>query len=352
MGEREALLARLAQLEERNRRLEILYETAKDLSSALQVGEVLDRLLGRVLQTIRADAGCIFIYEEAENVLSLRSSRGLRWRRSDRFQIPLGGGVSGWVGERREAVMTPDVNEDARFVLRDIERDITGAVLSIPLVVREILTGVMTVSRDEGAQPFMPEDLELLVAIASHAAVEIENAKLHEESVALRYLDVVTRLCNYTTFQKTLLREIERADRYSRTLSVVLMDVDDFKRYNDQYGSARGDEALRGVADLIRAQSRSSDTVSRTGADQFAVILPETEAKNASLFAEKVRESIAAHSFPGPPGDVPERLTVSIGIASFPSDACTAVDLLDIAESALFESKFSGKNRVSGIEDI
>ncbi len=346
------MLARIAQLEDRNRRLEILYETARDLSSTLQVGEVLDRLLDRTLQVLRESVGCILIHSETQGVLYLRSSRGLPWRRGGRFYMPLGEGISGWVGARREALMIPDVNADARFVLRGLERDIEGPVLSAPLLVRDSLIGVMTVSRGPGGEPHSHEDLELLEAIASHAAVEIENAKLHEETVALRYLDVVTRLCNYTTFQKTLLRELDRADRYGRSLSVVLMDLDDFKQYNDCHGHARGDEALQAAADLIVAQARSSDTVGRIGADEFGVILPESDTKSANLFADKVCESIAAHSFPGPAGDVPGRLTASIGVASFPFDARTAIDLLDIAESAVFESKFSGKNRVSGIEDL
>jgi diguanylate cyclase (GGDEF)-like protein len=206
----------------------------------------------------------------------------------------------------------------------------------------------MNVNNKQGGEAYTQDDLDLLMAIASQAAVAIENANLFEETLALTYLDSLTRLYNHPSFQKMLERDLDRAKRYSHPLSLVLIDIDDFKPYNDRYGHAAGETALRTISQLICAQSRSSDIVCRYGGDQFAVLLPETDSKNAKHFAEKVRESVDAHYFRGKAGDVAENLTVSVGVAAYPEDARSQVALVDLSSDALYEAKFSGKNTVSG----
>ena len=353
MHDGESLHTLIAALQERNRRLETLYETARDLGTPLRLDELLDRILARTLQALRADLGSILVVDnEDDKVLQLRVSRGLPVEPAEIVTIGVGEGISGWVAKQREPLLVQDVESDPRFARGDAENPMTGSFIAAPLLVRDRLFGVMSAGNKQGNAPFTAEDLDLLVAIAGQAAVAIANARFYGEALALTHLDPVTRLYNHGYFQRVLAREVERAERYERPLALVLIDVDDFKPYNDRYEHVSGDEALREIADLIHVQSRSSDIVARAGEDSFALILPETDYKGACLFAEKVRESIAAHPFPGPAGDIAVHLTVSIGVAGYPDDARDRTDLYDVADSALHASKFAGKNRVSGFEDI
>ena len=353
MDDQEHLHARIAALEERTRRLEVLYETARDLGGTLRLDDLLDRILARALDALRSEVGSILVVDEEDGEwLRLRISRGLVGVQPETIRVRIGQGISGWVAQHRQPLFVEDVEADPRFARRSDERYTTRSLVSAPLLARDRLIGVMNVNNKREGAPFTRDDLDLLVAIASQAAMAIANATLHEEALALAHLDPLTRLYNHGHFQRALDREMERAERYGRPLALVLIDIDDFKPYNDRYGHARGDEALKEVADLICAQSRLSDAVGRSGEDTFAAILPETDAKGAWIFAEKVRESVAAHPFPGAAGDLTETLTVSMGVAAYPEDARDRIDLYDIADSALYAAKFAGKNRVSGAEDI
>ncbi len=352
MEEADALRQRIALLEERNRRLEVLYETALDLGGSLQLAEVLDRILTRTLEALRSEIGSVLILDPDEEVLWLRACRGLDIAPAEATGMLLGEGISGWVAQNRKPILVEDVEADPRFARRSRERYTTRSLISTPLLIHDRLIGVMNVNNKKGGEIYTQEDLHLLVAIASQAAVAIENANLYEETVALTYLDSLTRLYNHSSFQKMLEREMERSKRYQRPLSLVVIDIDDFKPYNDRYGHGTGEEALRTIAQLICAQSRSSDILSRYGGDQFAALLPETESKSANQFADKVRESVDAHYFRGEAGDVAEHLTVSAGVAAYPEHARSHVGLLDMALEALFEAKFAGKNTVRGPGDL
>lgn len=353
MDDRESLHARIAALEERTRRLEILYETARDLGANLRLDDLLERILARTLEALRSETGSILVVDdEDEEWLCLRNARGLDGAPADDVRVRVGDGISGWIAEQRRPLLVEDLESDPRFARRGAERYHTRSLIGAPLLARDRLIGVLNVSSRAGSAPFKPEDLDLLAAIASQAAMAIADARLHDETAALTHLDPLTRLYNHGYFQRALDREMERAQRYNRPLALVLIDIDEFKPYNDRYGHARGDEALREIADLICTQSRLSDAVGRMGEDAFAAILPETDVKGAWIFAEKVRASIAVHPFPGAAGDLTESLTVSVGVAAYPEDARDRIDLYDVADSALHASKFAGKNCVSGSEDI
>lgn len=353
MEDQERLHARIASLEERTRRLEVLYQTARDLSGTLRLDDLLNRILARTLDVLGSEIGSILVLDDDDETwLRMRVARGLDGVPAEDVRVRVGEGISGWVAEHRQPLLVEDVESDARFARRSAERYSTRSLVSAPLLARDRLIGVMNVNNKRDGGAFNREDLDLLVAVASQAAVAITNARLYEETLALAHLDPLTRLYNHGYFQRTLEQEMDRAERHNRSVTLVLIDVDEFKFYNDRYGHSRGDEVLKEVADLISAQSRSSDAVARTGEDAFAVILPETDYKQARVFAEKVRQSIAAHPFPGAAGDLTESLTVSVGVAAWPEDARSRIELYDVADSALHASKFGGKNCVSGIEDV
>ncbi len=191
-----------------------------------------------------------------------------------------------------------------------------------------------------------PEDRLVLQAVASELVVAVENSQLYKLTKRLSITDELTGLFNYRYLQQRLDDEIERARRYSRSLSMLMLDADDFKRFNDTYGHIAGDVALAEIGEVLRFAVREIDVVCRYGGEEFAVVLPETDAEGAFVVAEKIREAVAAHRFADAAGERAVRLTMSIGLSTYPSAAGDREELLRQADDALYQAKNMGRDRV------
>ncbi len=175
---------------------------------------------------------------------------------------------------------------------------------------------------------------------------KIIELKVFEQTQASAYRDDLTGLWNYRYFREYLAREIDRGKRYSPPLSLVMIDIDDFKRYNDRNGHEAGNRALAGIATLLTESLRSVDVAARYGGEEFVLVLPSTAKTGARLVAERARERIERHSFRGEGPGAGDRLTVSMGIATHPADAGDAGGLIRCADSAMYVAKTRGKNQV------
>jgi diguanylate cyclase (GGDEF)-like protein len=173
-----------------------------------------------------------------------------------------------------------------------------------------------------------------------------ETEKMREEAVLLSYVDDLTGIYNHRFFIQQLTMEVERRKRYATPLSLLMIDIDYFKNYNDTNGHLAGDQALRTIAMLIQQGVRQSDIVARYGGEEFSAILINSEKENAKRIAERVREIVAETRFPNenfqPNGD----LTVSIGVGTFSPSISTLTDLIREADNALYRAKGAGRNRV------
>ena len=175
---------------------------------------------------------------------------------------------------------------------------------------------------------------------------KIMELKLFEETQASLYRDELTGLCNFRYFRDHLTREIGRADRYNQLLSLVMLDIDDFKLYNDENGHEAGNVALAMVARLLAESLRTIDVPARYGGEEFAAILPTTPKSDAHMVADRARKRIEQHVFPKTGDPNGTTLTVSMGVATFPADASNGDELIRHADSALYVSKTLGKNQV------
>ncbi len=190
------------------------------------------------------------------------------------------------------------------------------------------------------------EDRLVLGAVASELVVAVENSRLYKLTKTLAVTDELTGLNNYRFLQQKLDEEIERARRYGKKLSMLMIDVDDFKKFNDSFGHIAGDKALFELAEVLRSAVREVDVVARYGGEEFSVVLPETDAAGAFVTAEKLREAVAGHPFKDADGQPTCAMTVSVGLATFPTHAWDKESLLREADDALYKAKNGGKNRV------
>jgi diguanylate cyclase (GGDEF)-like protein len=177
--------------------------------------------------------------------------------------------------------------------------------------------------------------------MANEAAMALENARLYEEARNLADRDPLTGFYNHRFLHERLGEEVVRTQRGRRPLSVLMLDVDDFKLVNDTFGHLFGDRVLTWTAELIRSTLRASDVPARYGGDEFAIILPETDADEATRAAERILEAFRDNAFVGEQrGPVP--IGASIGVATYPADGRTATELIAAADKALYRVKREG----------
>lgn len=205
---------------------------------------------------------------------------------------------------------------------------------------------VVFCAKNEEIDAMSDEDRLVLQAVASELLVAVENSQLYKLTRRLAITDELTSLYNYRYLQQKLDEEIERARRYHKDLSFVMIDADDFKRFNDTNGHIAGDGALTELGTVLRSVVREVDVVARYGGEEFSIVLPETDAAGAFVAAEKVREAVATHRFLNADGDRTEQISVSVGVATYPTHAHDKESLLRCADDALYQAKRSGKNRV------
>jgi diguanylate cyclase (GGDEF)-like protein len=229
---------------------------------------------------------------------------------------------------------------------------VSDTVIAVPIESSSQLIGVLALYGREVPGPFDAEDLDTINSLARQAAIGIENVMLHQEAQRLSITDGLTGLWNQRYFQMRLTQEVERAIRFRRSISLLVLDIDFFKRVNDRFGHQRGDAVLIELAHrLMRAVRAQVDTVARYGGEEFVLILPETPAEGARIVAEKIRESVASERF-GNEQEEPIEVTVSIGVACFPHHGAAPQALLRSADQALYEAKGRGRNRVVLVDEL
>ena len=237
-------------------------------------------------------------------------------------------------------------HEAKKIVDPEIQRTLnTDFFVTIPLKAKDKVVGAILVDNIFNRKPITKSDVRMLAMFASHAGLAIENSRLYEETVYLSNTDWLTKLWNYGKFHQNLSFELERAKMVETSLSLVMIDVDNFKNYNDTLGHMKGDEALKAIAGVLQIKSRKCDVVARYGGEEFAITMPNTSKENARLFAERLRNEVEKIFAEEPAIGANKRLTISCGIATYPEDARTKSELVSRSDIALYEAKRSGKNR-------
>jgi diguanylate cyclase (GGDEF)-like protein len=239
---------------------------------------------------------------------------------------------------------TSDLAGESRASDHDAIPGLTaGPAVFVPLGLRDARPGYLAAYREQGARPFGRDDLRLLTLVATCACVTLDNRRLAQDLKRLAVTDDLTQVYNYRYLKSTLRHELKRAARFGQRVSLVMIDVDNLKSYNDAYGHLRGSFLLKELAGLCAEQVRSFDVLAKYGGDEFTIILPQTPREGAEVVAERVRAAVANHAFAlTKAGDI----TVSLGVAGFPEDGADPVSLLRASDRALYAAKGNGRNRV------
>lgn len=328
-----------AQLEERVHDLEILTASGRRMAASLQLEELVDAVARETCRAIPEAEAVALVHRRAAEALVIDGFD----RRSERFfrrAMQPGEGIAGWVMAHGSARRIADLADEEDVAASRAGHNIR-AWLGVPLFMYGNCEGVIAV---QSSQPdaFRADHQRLLESLALQISAALQNAHLYE----LAMVDGLTGLFMRRYFDARIEEEIERSKRYATAFSVVMMDVDDFKRLNDSHGHLIGDRVLRGIANVVKAQMRGVDTAARYGGEELAVILPRTEMVNAYTVGERIRAAIADLRITTD-GDEVLRVTASFGIASYPeSQATGGEDLVRRADRALYRAKKTGKNRV------
>lgn len=315
------LRSREEALRKANTNLNTLYEIGRPLADTLSTERVADT----IVQGLSSSFGM-----ERVELLLLSQEGELRSVR--RIPETVGGGTK--ESERRNALRS---RMEQQGPVQEGQR------IYMPIGTKARLLGLLVAELPPPGRSLDPDELNTIRLLSSQAGIAIENARLYETTERLSRTDGLTQLYNHRFFQERIKEEFKRSDRFGQTLSLLMIDVDDFKRINDAFGHQAGDDVLQRIARVVRDSLREVDVPARYGGDEFAIILPDTGLREAIEVGERLRRSVEKYPFTA--AGTPVSLTLSLGTAArLPQSAERPEDLIKMADQALFQAKSRGRN--------
>ena len=325
-----------------NRELRVLYEVARRLGGRLNLNEILELVLREIRKVINYHTGVIYLWSEENNRYQAGAVCGPHADLIAGSAVRRGEGFLGLAAEQGETQLVYDVRGDVRTAGDIGLTQAHRAMVVIPLMAETEVLGLLVLG-DKRPGFFEARHLHTLTIIGGQTAVAIANAQLYRKLEQASITDGLTGLYNYRYFYHRAVVELERAGRYSESLSLIMFDIDHFKQVNDRYGHLAGDAVLAGVARVIRSEVRGCDIPARYGGEEFAVLMPETGPAEARHVAERVRLAVRESSFEENGHRIQTR--ISGGIATFPVHAGDLAALVKAADSALYQAKEAGRDR-------
>lgn len=322
-----------------------LYEISLSIMKERKIEVLAKRLISGTKRLFQTEGAVLLLIHPATSEIQQAFSEGIDLP-TDSFKGAVSSaGVFGLAYTEKKPLVIETADEHPLWAYTPVHRPPLRQILSVPLIQPgDRIGGVLTVGNKRNGEPFSSEDVDILLTLSVHAAVAIDNARFVIEMEKHASTDGLTGCLNHRELQGHLDQEVERAARYGKEFSFLMIDVDHFKFINDAHGHPAGDVILKNLVGVIQGLIRPVDLLARYGGEEFSVILPETNQEGAKNVAERIRRTIAESSFSTLDGH-PVHLSVSIGIASFPLDANTRSGLINAADQALFTAKGGGRNQ-------
>jgi len=324
-------------------RYSALKDVMSELNSTLSMEDVSEKIMESAFDIVgKTDSGLLYLVDIARQELTLGLSRNAL--RPETVKTKKGDMFDDWVFKRRQALLVEDAKKDFRFSgdkLENYDRPFR-AIISCPLMEGRKVVGIL---RLESARPYnyTSEDLRLLDIICDIGAVSLENSVLYKETLDLATRDSLTGLYLRRYFLDRVKEELSRSVRLGSGCSFLMIDIDNFKNYNDEYGHIAGDMALKAISKIVSGFA-DAGVACRYGGEEFSILLADTSKKEAIKTAENIRKSVKKEDIEL--RRVKTHLTVSIGLASFPDDARAQDELIFKADERLYKAKREGKDRV------
>ncbi len=337
--------------EERRRRVEERERVLKEHEALYHLGLVIESIdslkdagyaiVDYATKLTNTPAGTLALFDEKKEDMVLVAAKGFsaEFKKHDRWEIRKGG-LTSTILNQNGPLYIADIRETKNpnpLLLKEGVRTILGA----PLMVEGRIVGILYVN-DFKARRFRAEDISLFSLLTIYAGLTIERVKKIEDIRLLSITDGLTGLYNQRYFMEQLQKELKRAQRHHHPVSIIMLDIDCFKNYNDEFGHLEGNRVLKIIARLIKKNSRITDTVGRFGGEEFCVIMPQIKKEGAMAFGRRVLKEIASYPMPN------RQVTVSAGIATYPTDGKSLPALIKKADARLYKAKREGKNKIVG----
>ncbi len=350
---------RLSALDTEKKNLSVQLDMSQMMESAFDLDMTLNLILLNIQEHFPCAVCAVYLKSRDGKTLELRAASGSRRPTGLLPSLPLqeafrsGLPMPGEHGVRAFQAKNTAVGADPASILFQIDQT-AASFVCLPLASVEVVLGMLYISADE-SPGLSAEDVMRLEQLAARAIFPLQRVLVQQDFRSMAYSDAMTGLDNFRQFEETLSDELLRAERYERPLSVILLDIDHFKSFNDTRGHQAGDALLGQLGVVLRNALRNVDRPARYGGEEFVIICPETGSDEALLIAERIRVAVQNTPFilPGQDGTETDtaRVTISLGCATYPRDARADRDLIKRADLALYTAKGAGRNRVCAYAD-
>jgi len=332
----------------RKKDIDILNMVTARLNEIKEPEELYETIIDMSVHLAHAERCSLMLIENDKAYLTIKAAKGINKKLLKGIKVKVGEGVAGRVFSEGEPLMAYDIEKDERILLPRKPSYKTGSFISIPLKIGGKAIGVLNISDKLTGEVFSEEDMTLLRSFASYASIALERSmyySLVDHLKELSITDSLTGLFNKRYFEERFFEELQRSERHNLSFSLAMLDIDDFKLFNDTEGHLSGDEVLKNIANIAKESTRVIDIIARFGGEEFTIIMPQTEKDEAFFVAERIRKSTReqlSHTWRYFPK---EHITVTVGIATFPSDGRDMKNLIRNADKALYKGKREGKDK-------
>ncbi len=327
---------------------EVLCSAGIMLASAANTQQTLDLIMESALSITGMSAGTLALYDEEQGIMQVKATLGF-----EQLNLPENyewkvrpGGLTGHILSNNGPTVIEDLEADLGFDTTPLLGLGLKSLIASPMKVTGKIMGILYVD-DFKKRKFAAREINVINLLSLQAAAAIDKALLLEKAELMATTDGLTKLYNHRYFVRALESEIKRSSRYKHETSLLMLDVDHFKVFNDTHGHLLGNAVLTNLADILRRSARNTDIVARYGGEEFVIILTQTDKDQAEEIAERIRSEVEATRFDGEEKQPMGTLTVSVGVATCPVDAKDPVGLIERSDRALYKSKELGRNKVT-----
>ncbi|MDT4896830.1 MAG: hypothetical protein QOH25_1907 [Acidobacteriota bacterium] len=340
------------ELEQRSRFAEHLQSFGERLNTA-GTGDTYDAILHMSVDLLHAERGSLLLFDEASNELAVKAAVGPRAEVARETRVRMGEGIAGSVMFEGRPLVVRDVDSMGRTPAPAERSYKTKSFISYPIAIGGRKVGVLNVTDKAGGGSYDDIDLSLLESIAPQMAMALDRAEWQEKANQFQLMsitDPLTGMLNRRYLIERLAEELKRSKRQEYPMSFMMIDIDDFKLYNDRNLHQAGDLALEMTAQCLKSALRGADVASRYGGEEFCILLPQTSLAEGIAIAERIRRRITRVRFPHGKSQPLGSVTVSIGVSAFSPGVDTPETIIEAADRALYLAKSRGKNRVEAFE--